>query len=433
MPEVRPGERVGAPPLAHDDPRLVIGLVSGSSLDGVDAGLVSITGSCETAKIELLHSICNEYDDETRARLLELFEYKDATVDKLCMMHAILGELFAEAALRVADEHGTPMDDVYAVGIWGNMMYHLPARTAPFEWRGRKLGSSLQIGDLNRVALRTGVPTVGDYANAAISAGGNGAPDTGIAMVDYANYHDPTKNRVVQNIGGIGNCNLIPASGGIGGVVGFDTGPGVMVIDGLVRHYTDGKERFDADGEHAARGTVDEELLQEFMQDPFIQREPPKAAGRENYGMHFVRSVVERGEEKGLTPDDVIATGTALTAASIALGYDRWVRPHCPGPTGTIDEVIAGGGGALNPTLLRMLGERARCRVSRHEDYGVPGFAMESLYVAHVAKEAMLGHTNHAPWHSGGSTSTYFGLIAPGYRALPTALHGNGWRGFAKI
>ncbi len=403
-------ERVGPAPLSHGDERLVIGLESGSSGDGIDAALVAIKGSCETASIELRHFVYMPFDEETRERLLELFDFSTATLDKLCVAHAIMGELFADAALLVCEEHGTPISEVECIGVWGQMAYHLPAKTAPFEWRGRQLGSVMRFGDLNRIAVRTSVPAIGDFPNADIAAGGNGAPLV-TPLFDYALYHDPERNRVVQNIGGISNCNLLPATGGLAAVVGFDTGPGVMVIDGLVRHYTGGAEHFDRDGERAARGTVSDALVQELLQDPFIQKDPPKAAGWENFGAHFVRSIVEFAERERLSADDVVATATALTVESIALNYER----HLPAE---IDEVIVGGGGANNPTLLTLLGDRLGCRVSTHEDYGTPSFAIEAMIEALTASELYLGHGNHAPAISGAEERTFVGMIAPGYGAV---------------
>jgi anhydro-N-acetylmuramic acid kinase len=395
------------------DGRLLIGLVSGSSVDGVDAGLVRVTGTCEKTKLELLQFECLDFDDETRSRVLDLFVYKNATVDKLAEIHAIMGELFAEAALLVAEKHGTPIEQVDAIGAWGQMMYHLPAATNPFTWRGRQIGSSLQMCDLSRIAVRTGVTTVGDIAAGDIAAGGNGAPFT--AMFDYALYHDPSVNRSVQNIGGIGNCNLLPAQGSVTDVVGFDTGPGNMVIDGLVRHYTNGAEHFDRDGERAARGTVNDKLLQELLTDEFIQRDPPKAAGRENYGVHFTNRVLDLAAEQGLGEDDVVATATALTAEAIALNYRRHLDP-----VAKVEEIVCGGGGAQNKTLLKMIAQRTGCKVATHDDYGLPSFALETMGLTFLANETVLGHANHVPAHTGGKQRSFMGVIAPG-RSMQTA------------
>jgi anhydro-N-acetylmuramic acid kinase len=387
--------------------RVVIGLVSGSSVDGIDAGLVTIKGTCERSALTLKHFVSVPFDATSRRQILDLFHYETATIDKIVVVHAIMGELFAEAALQVAAESGTPMSEVDVIGVWGQMMYHRPAHVAPFEWRGQQLGGNLQCCDLSRIALRTGVTTVGDVAAGDLADGGNGAPFT--ALLDYAMYHHPRQNRVVQNFGGIGNCNLLPAAGDVMSVVGFDTGPGNMVIDELVRQYTGGAEHFDRDGERAARGTVNRALLQELMLDAFIQAAPPKAAGREQYGAHFARHILQRAEELKLAADDVVATATVLTAEAVALNYRRHLMPICP-----IDEVIVGGGGALNQTLLKMLRERLDCTISTHDAHGNPSFAIEAMDMALIANETSLGHTNHVPRHTGGTHRTFMGLIAPG-------------------
>jgi anhydro-N-acetylmuramic acid kinase len=385
--------------------RLVVGLVSGSSVDGIDAGLVAITGSCEQSRVELRHFECLDFDDETRGMILALFDYPTATVDKLARMHAILGECFADAARLVTDAAGVPLTQVDAIGVWGQMMYHLPTRTNPFTWRGRTLGSSLQIGDLSRVAVRTGVTTIGDLAAADIAAGGNGCPMA--ALFDYVTYHDAERNRVVQNIGGIANCDLVPAAGGLGDVIGFDTGPGNMVIDGLVRHLTNGAEHYDRDGAAAARGKICQPLLDQLLLDPFITRTPPKAAGRENYGAHYISQLLDQAAPYQLPADDLIATATALTAVSIAHAY----RDHFP-PL-PLHDVIVGGGGARNPTLLNMLAHHTGARVTTDDEYGIPSFARESMNVALLANETLLGHVNHAPNVTGAPVGVMTGLVAP--------------------
>jgi anhydro-N-acetylmuramic acid kinase len=389
---------------SSERPRLVIGLVSGSSVDGIDAGLVSITGTCENSRIELRHFECLDFDDDTRSQLLELFHYPNATVDKLTRMHAILGECFADAAHTVAHAANTPMHTIDAIGVWGQMMYHLPTRTNPFTWRGRTLGSSLQIGDLSRIATRTGITTIGDLAAADIAAGGNGCPMS--ALFDYAMYHDPGRNRVVQNIGGIANCDLIPAAGGLPAVIGFDTGPGNMIIDGLVRHYTNGQQHYDHNGAAAARGHTHQPLLDQLLNDPFIQQTPPKAAGRENYGAHYINHVLTLADNYNLTPDDTIATATDLTAHSIANAY----RTHLP-PI-PIHEVIVGGGGARNPTLMRQLAHHTNTTITTDDHYGIPSFAKEAMNVALIANETLLGHPNHAPGVTGADQGTITGVIA---------------------
>jgi anhydro-N-acetylmuramic acid kinase len=394
--------------MGESSEKLVIGLMSGSSLDGIDAALVAITGEGETLSMELRDFTCLEFDAETKQNILELFEYGTATVDKVCIMGAVLGECFADAALQVAKRSGTSMDDVDLIGAWPQMIYHLPGRSSPFEWRRQQLGACLQIGDLNRVAQRTGVTTIGNFCSSDIAAGGNGAPLTGLG--DYVLYRDAQKNRVVQNIGGIANANLVPARGGPAAVIGFDTGPGNMVIDGLVRHYSGGKHHFDEDGNMAARGTVDSQLLQKLLDDDsFIRLTPPKAAGRENYGEHYVRRLIQSAEERGLSPDSTIATATALTAESMALSYERHFEPHYQ-----IDEVIVGGGGTRNQTMMQMLRDRVNYPVVTDDDYGVPSFAKEAMYMALIAYETWAGRPSNVPSVTGAGAEVIMGAIYPG-------------------
>jgi anhydro-N-acetylmuramic acid kinase len=391
----------------NTEERLIVGLMSGSSLDGIDAALVSVKGCCDTATVELRHSICLDFDTETRDSMLALFDYESATVDKLCVMHAVLGECFAEAVLEVAASSGTPLEEIALVGAWPVMMYHLPGRSNPFTWRDKSLGACLQLGDLNRVAERTGITTVGSFCSRDLAAGGNGAPLTGLG--DFVLYRDPEKNRVVQNIGGIANANLVPAGGDLESIIGFDTGPGNMVIDGLVRHYSGGTDHYDKDGQIAARGKVNAAILETLLQDPFVALSPPKAAGRENYGEEFLRNLIRLVEASAISSEDAIATATAFTAESIALSYRRFFEP-----SHRIDEVIVGGGGARNPTLMRMLQERVSSPVRTDDDFGIPSFIKEAMYMALLANETTRGHANNAPSVTGARESVVMGAIYPG-------------------
>ncbi len=388
---------------------LVVGMMSGSSCDGIDAALVRITDCCQQAEAELLEFVSEPFEDAEKERIFELFDPVRGTVDKITLMNVVLGELFAEAALAVIDKAGMARSDVALVGLWPQMVYHFPGRSNPQELLGRTFGACLQLGDLNVVAERTGITTIGSFCARDIAAGGNGAPLTGLG--DYVFYHHDERNRAVQNIGGIANVNLVPADGGLDDVIGFDTGPGNMLIDAAVRRLTDGALEYDRDGELANAGSPDRALVERFLQDPFIQQDPPKAAGRENFGDQFAAEFLEAAEQRGLSREDVVATATVLTVESIALNYERHLLP-----VAQIHEVIVGGGGALNPALMRMLRERvAPIEVSVDEDYGIPSFAKEALYVALATKETALGHSNNVPSVTGASRPVVMGLIAPAH------------------
>jgi anhydro-N-acetylmuramic acid kinase len=289
-------------------------------------------------------------------------------------------------------------------------LYHLPGRSNPQDFLGYHIGAIFMLGDLNVIAERTGITAIGAYCSRDIAAGGNGAPFTGLG--DFVTFHHPERTRAIQNLGGIGNVSVVPSEGGVNDVIGFDTGPGVMVIDSVARHLSGGAMQYDEDGRMAAAGTAHPALLEELLQNPFIQREPPKATGREDFGEQFTHSFLERARDHGLPPNDIVATATALTVESIALNYERFHLPHGP-----IDEIIVGGGGALNPTLMGMLRSRlSPIPVRTDEDYGISSFAKEATYVTLLANETVRGHNNNVPSVTGALSPVVAGLIAPAYR-----------------
>ena len=389
------------------DERLIVGLMSGSSLDGVDAALVSTRGCCDNLTFRLEAFECIPFDAATRAELLALYDYETATVDKVCIANAVLADWFADAAGQAVASGKRLLADTDLIGVWPQMVYHLPTRTNPFTWRGQDRGACLQLGDISAIAERTGVTTVGGFCARDLAAGGNGAPLTGFG--DFAVFRHPGKGRVIQNIGGIANANFIPRDAQRSDVMGFDTGPGNMVIDAVVSVVTGGEHRYDPDGQMAARGTADRQLLAALMDNPFISKEPPKAAGREDFGAGYLRYVLAEAQERGVSGDDLVATVTALTVESIASSYERFFQPR-----GEVDEVIVGGGGARNRTLLALLRDRLQCPVMVDDDLGVPSFAKEALYMALLANETVRGHANNFPSVTGARRDVVMGLVALG-------------------
>jgi anhydro-N-acetylmuramic acid kinase len=389
------------------DERLIVGLMSGSSLDGIDAALVATSGCCDDLTFRLEAFECVPFDSATRAELLGLYEYATATVDKVCIANAVLADLFADAIRKVVAAGQGSLPDVDLIGVWPQMVYHLPTRTNPFSWRGQNRGACLQLGDISAIAERTAITTVGGFCARDIAAGGNGAPLTGFG--DFAVFHRPGTGRVIQNIGGIANANFIPRDARRSDVVGFDTGPGNMVIDAVVSVVTEGKHHYDPDGRMAARGTVDNEFLTALLDNPFIAKEPPKAAGREDFGADYLRRILAEAEARDVRGDDLIATVTALTVESIVSSYERFFAPW-----GEIDEVIVGGGGARNLTLLGLLRDRLQCSVMTDDELGVPSFAKEALYMALLANETVRGHANNFPSVTGADHDVVMGLVALG-------------------
>ncbi len=322
----------------------VAGLMSGTSADGVDCAIVDVGAT----GVRVVAFDTFPYPRAVRAGVLALCDGGPVAVADLCHMNFVLGELFASALLRLVERSGLPLGSIDLVGSHGQTVCHLPRGR---RFRGRRLGSTLQIGEPSVIAERTGITTVADFRPRDMAAGGQGAPLVPVA--DYVLFRHARRSRAVQNIGGIANVTCLPAGCGPGDVLAFDTGPGNMMLDRLAGLATDGRARYDAGGRLAARGAVDEGLLAELMAHPFLRRRPPKSTGREEFGRAFTDAVHARARSAGLAPLDVLATATAFTAQSIALAYRR----HLPAP---VDEVILCGGGARNDTLVAMLSEALR-------------------------------------------------------------------------
>jgi anhydro-N-acetylmuramic acid kinase len=356
--------------IARKKKRVVIGLMSGTSVDAIDAVLVRIEGNArDGARIEKLRFGSFGFPQEIQTRIKLLFERERDrkltdpetgehpapwTIEEICHLDFVLGELFAQAANRLIADAGMKNDDVDLIAAAGQTIWHRPRpttepSTVDLPWLDEPITtrSTLAIGQAAVIAERTGIITMGDLRVRDVAAGGHGAPL--VAYFDWGQLRHPKLARAMQNIGGIANVTFIPPNARLDDVVAFDTGPGNMVIDSLMYLVTKGAETFDRDGEHAARGTVREDVLAWCMSDPYFQLKPPKTTGRERFGRQFAARMAERFQD--VAPDDLIATATAFTAESIAHAYREFIGSN-------VDEMIVAGGGAKNPALLRMLRER---------------------------------------------------------------------------
>jgi anhydro-N-acetylmuramic acid kinase len=356
--------------IARKKKRVVIGLMSGTSVDAIDAVLVRIEGNArDGARIEKLRFGSFGFPQEIQTRIKLLFERERDrkltdpvtgehpapwTIEEICHLDFVLGELFAQAANRLIADAGMKNDDVDLIAAAGQTIWHRPRpttepSTADLPWLDEPITtrSTLAIGQAAVIAERTGIITMGDLRVRDVAAGGHGAPL--VAYFDWGQLRHPKLARAMQNIGGIANVTFIPPNAALDEVVAFDTGPGNMVIDSLMYLVTKGVETFDRDGERAARGTVREDVLAWCMSDPYFQLKPPKTTGRERFGRQFAARMAERFTD--VSPDDLIATATAFTAESIAHAYREFIGSH-------VDEMIVAGGGAKNPALLRMLRDR---------------------------------------------------------------------------
>jgi len=373
----------------------VVGLMSGTSTDAIDAALVSLVRAPRRA--ELLYFRKFPHPPELRARILAA-AHGEAGSEALCMLNADLGEAFGRAAADLCDEAGQSLRDLHAIGSHGQTMWHAPRANPP---------ATFQIGDPARIAWRTGVPVVADFRAADVAAGGQGAP---VAPITHHLLfgHDRIP-RAVVNIGGIANVTHLPAGKGPEAVRALDAGPGNMVIDALMTRLTDGREEMDRDGAMAARGTPHSALLDELLAHPYFNAPAPKSTGRETFGGHYARDVQERAEGLGIGPEDLVATLTALSAHGIA----RATRE-----LGDADDVLLCGGGARNPVLAAMLaGLLPDSRVAPTDALGVPHGAVEGIVFADLAARHLWGEPGNLPAVTGASESVVLGSLTPPPRA----------------
>jgi len=380
--------------------RKIVGLMSGTSVDGVSLVLAEVCGYKLETKVKLLAYKTYPYPEDLRRMIFKLFGGDEATVENLCLANFVLGEFYAHKIIEFLREAGVEKGEVDLIASHGQTVYHIPQ---PRTVNGITTRATLQIGEPSVIAERTGITVVADFRPRDIAAGGQGAPI--IAYVDYVLFRSQDKNVAVQNIGGIANVTYLPAGCSIEDVLAFDTGPGNMVIDGIVRRLTRGRLNYDVDGNIAARGRVSEELLKWLMSHPYISKKPPKTTGREMFGEAFVDKVMEKARALGVWGEDLVATVTAFTAESIAYNYEEFL--------GKVDLVILGGGGAKNKTLFRMLQRRLNAEIKTHEDFGIPEQAKEPLGMAVLANETIMGNPNNVPGATGARNRVIMGKIIP--------------------
>lgn len=376
----------------------VAGLMSGTSADGVDVAIVDITAG----KIRLLAFDVFPYSRTLREEILRLCRPESARLDDICHYNFVLGEVFAGAVVRLCSKSGIALRSIDLIGSHGQTIYHSPRGRAG---RGGAVHSTLQIGEPSVIAQRTGITTVADFRPRDMAAGGEGAPL--VPYADYVLFGRNRRSRAVQNIGGIANVTFLPSGCRQSDVIAFDTGPGNIVIDGIMRLISGGKKRFDRNGQMAARGSVDRRLLSEMLRHPFLRCRPPKSTGREEFGAVFAEQFYRRAAKKGLADADIVATVTAFTAATIARAYRQFL-PALP------EELILCGGGVRNSTLAGMLrGELPEVKMLRSDDFGISADAKEAVSFAILAWATIKGYANNVPSATGAEKSVVLGKIIP--------------------
>lgn len=375
--------------------RLVVGLMSGTSADGIDAVLTRITGSGLTTKVEQLGFYFLPFDEATRNRILAVAGGDFGGAHEICLLSTHLGQLYAQAVRGLLEKTGTEKVDL--IGNHGQTVWHIPEAESYLDTTIR---GTLQIGDPSYLAEEFGCPVVSDFRVRDMAAGGLGAPL--VPYTEFLLYRSDTEDVALQNIGGIGNITLIPAGCTLDQVTAFDTGPGNMVMDALVTKLTEGKLTYDDGGKLAASGKVIPEMLSWMLEDPYLAKQPPKTTGREYYGKEYVQKLLSFGDYALV---DILTTATAFTAHSIALSLRRFTQrlPH---------RLVVAGGGSRNPTLLAFLQEALpEVKVQIQEDLGYDSDAKEAVAFALLANEALFGICNNAPSATGAKHGVVMGRI----------------------
>ena len=385
--------------------RRVVGLMSGTSVDGIDAALVEIGGTDEAPEVRLVAFEDRPWPEKVREQIFPLFRPETATVDKIGYMNFLMGEIYAQSVASVVEKAGLTLADIDLIGSHGQTIWHAPEVC---DKDGFPVIFTVQIGEGSVIAARTGVPTVSDFRVADMAVGGQGAPL--VPFSEYLLYRRPGETILLQNIGGIGNMTVLPGDEGPEAVYAFDTGPGNMIIDAVVSALTGGEKTYDAGGTMASEGKVDQELLAMLKQDPYYSMPLPKTTGRELFGVQYVEKILDYRREHGLSDADLLATVTDLTAWSIVDGYARYVLPKRQAT-----ELVVGGGGSYTATLLGFLRERFApygVKVRTQEDLGWSSDAKEAVAFAIMADCCVREKPNVLPSVTGAKAAAIMGKIS---------------------
>lgn len=384
--------------------RMVVGLMTGTSADAVDAALVRFRGPGIAATADVLAYRESPFGDPLRREVLEVAGSEELPLERLMRLDAELGEAYAEAVRELLRQAQVRPADVAAIGSHGQTVRHLPRAANG----GRAL--TLQVGSASVLAERTGITVVSDFRTRDTAAGGEGAPLVPVA--DWWRFRSDRESRVLLNLGGMANVTHLPRGAGLESVVAFDTGPGNVVLDGLMRVSTGGLAHRDDGGQLAAHGRVNEGLLEELLADPFFQAEPPRSTGRERFGEAYAARLREIGDQLGLSLEDLLATAAELTAVTVADAIGRFLSPR------GVDAVYVSGGGVRNATLMVALRRRLDgVTVKKLDELGVAAESKEALAFALLAHLTLSGEAGNVPGATGAERAVVLGHVTPG--AMP--------------
>jgi len=359
--------------------KYIVGLISGTSMDGVDAVLIKLKGCAEKTSFKQIGFITYPYPPGLKERIIEIISNKKVSLDEISRINFLIGEIFGEAALKVCQKSGVAISEIDLIGSHGQTIWHSPVKEEMF---GHKIGATLQLGDPSTIAVKTGIPTVGDFRTADVSSGGEGAPL--IPYFDYLMFRDKSENRAILNIGGISNVTLLPKNCKKKDVIGFDCGPGNLLIDQIAKLLF--QKDFDKNGNIAIKGKLSVELLNFMKEHPFLMKKPPKSSGREEFGNNYIKKILKFSEK--LKKEDIIKTITEFTAFAIYLNFQRFIKDRLK-----VDRLIISGGGAKNKLVMNSIKKYFKeTKIESTERYGIFPDAKEAIAFAVYANETISGN-----------------------------------------
>ncbi len=381
--------------------RMVIGLMSGTSMDGIDTALVRISGNGLDTKIELVDFATYPYENRVRFALQEI---NNLSAIKLSDLNFVVGEAFSDATISIIEKAGLKPEEIDLIGSHGQTVYHNPPSMKS------EFSSTLQIGEADVIAENTGITTIADFRTRDIALGGEGAPL--VPYVDYLLFRETDKVKIALNIGGISNSTLITTN--LDDVLAYDSGPGNMLIDDVIRIHTHGKENFDKDGKIACSGEVDYKILYHLLNNDYYKESPPKTTGREMFGREEAKRLYKLVENKSIKLNVLISTLVQLTVDTICNSYEDFILSKWK-----IDEVILSGGGAFNPVIVERLMEKLKpIPLSISEKYQIPPDSKEAIAFAILANETIFTNYSNLPNVTGARSGAPLGKISIGKNKL---------------
>lgn len=384
----------------------VIGTNAGTSMDGLDIALMHFTQETPDSPLKMLLLQAGEvaFDGDLKTRVMRLIKENKTSPEEIAIINIQLGEFTADAIIQFAQTHGFSLqDDVDVIAGQGQTIWHLPL---PEMFKGDQQRAHLDMAEISIIAAKTGVTSLSNFRVSDMALGRQGCP-LFVAWDGLVATH-PTKNRAVQNIGGIANITMLPM-GDVRKGYDFDTGPGNVFIDGAVRYFTEGRQQYDKDGAMGAKGTVYQDIVDEILAGPYFVHDIPKTTGRETFGDEMAEEICDRMIGSGARPEDCVATITRITAQALADAYDRWA------PKGGIDEVYLGGGGSYNPNIIEYLRKRMPTTTFDFlDELGIPTGSREAMDFGFKGLECILGRSLIVPQKVESSRPGIIGHIQPG-------------------